>query len=727
MKKILIFLMMMMLLISSFGVLSTPAKEEFEVEKFSINFSKTNIEEKDEYISLNLEESNSHLIKEGKPILPMYVKTFVFPSKTNIKNVMCTLKNIEEKTISKKLELSPTAMPISNIKINEEKTNNLENPYPEKWFNYDISHGLYDNQRSIILKLEIYPIKYLPLKNKIEWAKEVDIEIKYEIAKTIKVFDEQYELLILSPMDYTSQLQSLVSHKNNRGISTKHVTLEEIYNGDYFAVEGRDNPEKIKYFIKNAYDNWGISNVLIVGGIMQFPSRETHVMVGEDDDEIFVSDIYYADIYNGENELSTWDTNENDIFGEYNWNGKTDEVDLYPDVKIGRLACINSDQVDIVVNKIINYENNKAYTKDWFTNIVVIGGDTCPDENDDPDEEDIDEGEYLNQAIIDVMQGFNPNKIWDSNGKLSGISPSGVQNINDGINNGCGFVDFSGHGAPWVWTTYPHNGKRQTLPTPTGRYTNSIIYDLENGDKLPIVVCGGCSLGKFSENENCFAWSFVSNPNGGGIASFGATGLGWIYCGEWVTYGLVEGLTLRIFEAYADGAITFGEMWVDAVNDYLNTLSLDDVDYKTLEEWHPFGDPTLQIAEESQKPNTPDAPQGPASGKLGEEYTYTASTTDPEGDELYYYFDWGDDSDSEWIGPYESGKTIEATHTWQKRGSYQVRVKARDEHGKISDWSPSKPVSMPKSKVNFEKPTLFRLLEILSYNFPIFEKMLYYL
>ena len=60
----------------------------------------------------------------------------------------------------------------------------------------------------------------------------------------------------------------------------------------------------------------------------------------------------------------------------------------------------------------------------WFTNIVVIGGDTIPRE-----ESNVNEGEYVNQAIIDIMDFLIPHKIWDSNNRLSGIAPTGVQAI----------------------------------------------------------------------------------------------------------------------------------------------------------------------------------------------------------------------------------------------------------------------------------------------------------
>jgi hypothetical protein len=61
--------------------------------------------------------------------------------------------------------------------------------------------------------------------------------------------------------------------------------------------------------------------------------------------------------------------------------------------------------------------------------------------------------------------------------------------------------------------------------------------------------------------------------------------------------------------------------------------------------------------------------------------------TDPEEDQIFYWFDWGDGTASEWMGPYPPGLTVEASHAWENRGNYQVRVKTKDEHGSRSEWS----------------------------------------
>jgi len=95
-------------------------------------------------------------------------------------------------------------------------------------------------------------------------------------------------------------------------------------------------------------------------------------------------------------------------------------------------------------------------------------------------------------------------------------------------------------------------------------------------------------------------------------------------------------------------------------------------------------------------PNKPAKPSGTINGKINVEYTYTSLATDPDGDQLYYLFDWGDGTDSGWVGPYNSGVTASAKHTWTVKGSYDIKVKARDVPlREESPWSDPLPVTMP--------------------------------
>jgi len=80
-------------------------------------------------------------------------------------------------------------------------------------------------------------------------------------------------------------------------------------------------------------------------------------------------------------------------------------------------------------------------------------------------------------------------------------------------------------------------------------------------------------------------------------------------------------------------------------------------------------------------PAIPGQPSGPINGLTGTSYTYNAITTDPDNDNIYYWFNWDDGNNSGWIGPYASGSTASASHTWSSSGTYQVKVKAKDTYG----------------------------------------------
>ncbi len=113
-------------------------------------------------------------------------------------------------------------------------------------------------------------------------------------------------------------------------------------------------------------------------------------------------------------------------------------------------------------------------------------------------------------------------------------------------------------------------------------------------------------------------------------------------------------------------------------------------------------------------PNKPSKPSGPINGKKGQNYSYTTATTDPDGDQVYYLWDWGDGNNSGWLGPYNSGATINTIHKWTVKGSYSIKVKAKDIHGKESSWSDPLPITMPYTY----KPPLIQFLDWLFQRFP---------
>jgi len=93
---------------------------------------------------------------------------------------------------------------------------------------------------------------------------------------------------------------------------------------------------------------------------------------------------------------------------------------------------------------------------------------------------------------------------------------------------------------------------------------------------------------------------------------------------------------------------------------------------------------TVYIKLPNAAPNKPHKPDGSTDGVTAIEYEYTSNTIDPEGEKINYLFDWGDGTDSGWIGPYDSGQTSKASHIWEAEKYYNITVKAKDENGGIS-------------------------------------------
>ncbi len=134
------------------------------------------------------------------------------------------------------------------------------------------------------------------------------------------------------------------------------------------------------------------------------------------------------------------------------------------------------------------------------------------------------------------------------------------------------------------------------------------------------------------------------------------------------------------------------------------------------------------VEEPIDPPNKPTI-NGPATGTAGTTYEYTFIATDPNGDNVHYYIDWGDYNFEEWIGPYISGETVSVSHTWTAQGDYQIKAKAKDIYDIESEWSDPLSASMPvnKNKKSINPPFLNFLQNLLQSHphlFPILRHLL---
>jgi hypothetical protein len=624
MKKSLAIVIVVVLIVSGCGAVASSFIDPRVVEKTdTLSFSSVQLLEENDYTNIGLSEATSYLTTSGGYALPVMTRVYTFPFLTKITDVVVSYSEIQEKTISKPLKFAP--QPIAD---NTEGSNLVSHQstsfkiYPEDSYSYHIAAGRDGDNLVTYLAVHLYPVQYLPSDNTLRYAQNAKISIMYMLPdeKSTKSTD-QYELVIIAPEAFSEALQPLVSHKISKGMTTKLVTLEDIYQSVYFLVEGRDCAEEMKYFIKNAFDQWGTKYVLLVGGrnggIMEekwwVPVR--YSLLNDGGESSYLTDLYFADVYDSNGNFSSWDSNNNGIFAEWT-NTKKDILDMYPEVYVGRLPCTSVSQVKTMVDKIITYETTTA-GKEWFKKMVVVGGDSAPVEGDP-----YYEGEEENKLALEYMTGFEGVRLWTSNGNFTG-----PQDVINGISAGCGFLFFDGHGNPMSWSTHPPNNESDWINGLQVKHMSK----LKNGEQLPVTVCGGCHNGQFNTSlfnipkgiiqegfkyfkrtfflggwiPECWAWKLMSVKNGGSIATMAYAGLDWFAIGDYNQDSIPDctqfysGYTnTQFFKNYGVNKMTIlGQAHSQALIDYLNAYPpmQEKLDCKTVQEFVLLGDPSLQI------------------------------------------------------------------------------------------------------------------------------------
>jgi len=413
----------------------------------------------------------------------------------------------------------------------------------------------------------------------------------------------QIDLMIIFPIKFQNEIQPLIEHKQKMNIITTSLTTEFIFE----EYNGLDKQEKIKNCIKQAYDELNISFVLLIGDFKDIPVRYVHnndefEFFGNEYDYYFISDLYYADLYDENGVFQSWNTDGNDIYGE--WNGefaKDYDISLTPEVALGRLPCSIRFQLKIMIDKIIEYETSPK-DDSWFNRFVVAGGDTYP-------EFPGNEGEQLTAKAAEIMSDFEAVKLWASTETLS------TGSILREFSAGCGFIYLSGHGNAGTWVTHPPNSDVKI-----GKLTNLLIPLIRNKHKLPVCITGGClnsqfdvyplrifydSYKYFTWCYSSLSWKLTSSPYGGAIATIGNTHLSWMN----IEYGGggSNWLEIQFFREYVNGTMILGDIWKNAITSYVETFPIDwgtpsgkisSIDAKTVQQWVLFGDPTLRIGGE---------------------------------------------------------------------------------------------------------------------------------
>jgi hypothetical protein len=133
----------------------------------------------------------------------------------------------------------------------------------------------------------------------------------------------------------------------------------------------------------------------------------------------------------------------------------------------------------------------------------------------------------------------------------------------------------------------------------------------------------------------------------------------------------------------------------------------------------------LKLVNENQQPNTPII-DGPTSCKPKITNQWNFTSNDPNGDDIFYQIDWSDGTPvTEWYGPYHSGETMSQSHSYNTKGTYTIKAKAKDIYGMESDWG-THPITVPCSYNIDTMQFWIQLFERFPHAFPILRQLLKY-
>ncbi|MCR5659902.1 MAG: T9SS type A sorting domain-containing protein [Bacteroidales bacterium] len=336
----------------------------------SYHFGQPKVNQVGEYQTLSFEGSVANGTI-GEPILPWQSISLMLPQNTEVTAIRVSLGDFKELEGRYNLMPAQRPRPISDdspfIFEKNEALYRSNEAYPNKEFNKVSTQVL--NGVSFAFG-SFTPIKYKPASGQVSYAQTVTVTLDYQTSRTdhsrklwlrpetqnsilhlaqnaemLNSYARRdgalpnYEILVITPNSYVERFADYVALYAGRGIRVHVAALEDIY----AAMEGRDNPEKIREYIIQEYENNGISMVMMGGDVDVVPYRSLWCHAQEGYEDFVPSDTYFACLD------GTMNDDNDDSWGEIG------EDDLLPELAIARLPFNDANQLQTILNKSFSY------------------------------------------------------------------------------------------------------------------------------------------------------------------------------------------------------------------------------------------------------------------------------------------------------------------------------------------------------------------------------------
>ena len=325
------------------------------------------------------------------------------------------------------------------------------------------------------------------------------------------------EMLIISPNNpsFINILTPLANWKNSIGVKT-------IILSNYSLYQGKDDAERIRNMIKDYYEKYHIRWVLLAGDTDVIPIRYVYnpdvILYNSSeyswDASYKPTDFYYASLE------GTWDQDGDGIYGEsavYNANGK-DEIDWTPEVYVGRFPASNALELQIMVNKTLQYESNPV-NGTWMNRMLLAGGISSyfPAEDEGRLTQFIWQnytlGNMLFTHLVRNTASFYPiDPLFPNN--LSVLDHSSFTNE---VNAGYSTIIIAGHADPIIIND----------ASGTTFFTNTDALNTVNYNMPSLFYADACTTASYDMGDTSIGERMIKQQNAGAIGYIGGLRVTW--------------------------------------------------------------------------------------------------------------------------------------------------------------------------------------------------------
>ena len=285
-------------------------------------------------------------------------------------------------------------------------------------------------------------------------------------------------LAIITPSKFLLELEPLKNHKEQTGLLTDIITLEDIY----LKYTQGDEAERVKRCIAD-FEKKGFRFFFLIGDADNFPVRftKTDRNVAEAYNTAFYpTDLYYACLYRQDGSFDDWNANKNQYYGELQGHPpntgiiNVDQVNMIPTVAVGRAPVSTKKELERYVNKIISYEL-QAFNAKWTKNALLLAthdwhNNACNVQEDNAKKH---------------LKGYTSTLLFSAGSPCSGAGKLTASALTSWFNKGVGLIAYIGHGSA------------SGLAIPNSPWGTANIPQLKN-TKLPIMIVDGCETALFT-------------------------------------------------------------------------------------------------------------------------------------------------------------------------------------------------------------------------------------